>query len=204
MSDYSFMEEAIRQFVLNYGVRIVLPKDVFKSTLNVYVYNWIGGDDRYYSLLVPCSTNMVYYHDAGRFVQETSSLQKAMISNLLVFTKKEDWDAGHWTADFAKGYVKTLEKFVLCRKGISGGGKYSITGIQLHVQPMIGISVWYVGAGMDCITVWCGYVKKVVTTDSEYRKFLESLNFEGMLEIEGPNSGVLLLEDADADNQGFD
>ena len=176
--NYDFMNKAVIGFVKKHGVKIVLTQEAFTGLLRVYYYNWLGVDGKYYSLLAPCSYAKVYTTEV--FSNAQGSLHQVLQKNLRVFESKDEWDAGKWQRDAAKGFNKMLqgelEKRAILRVSV---GKYSVEDVQLHLQPALGMTVWYSknGSDLESLTMWYGSKTTVFSLDRELAEFIDALGF---------------------------
>lgn len=181
--NYEFIEKAIVEFIKSYGVRIILSKIKMGGVIRVYCYNWVGSDGRYYSLLAPCSMSCVYPCE-GFTVTGGRDIHGVLQHNLAVFKSKDEWDAGHWTREYVENYSKNLGNDLLHRSSYQKCvGGYRVVGVQLHVQPCIGVSIWYKKNVLGCFTIWYGSKTSLNSTDPGFKEFVDSLGFSGCLEV---------------------
>lgn len=183
LKDYNCMREVINSFIKKIGVDIILSKAEIDGLLHVFYYNWFGTDGKYYSLLAPCSTNHCY---SPNITIGTSgySLQEALRKNLRCFESKEAWHDGMWTRKQAEDFNKALERELLNREEYSVCvGGYTVHGVQLHVQPELGISIWYKKEDLDCFTIWYATKTTLETKDPLFKAFIDSLGFKEFIEV---------------------
>lgn len=193
---YKMMDKVLVSFVKKIGIKTVLTQQKFTGLLRVYYYNWIGVDNKFYSLLAPCSYDKVYTQNIFSFSGLCSTLFGALKNNLRVFETKEEWDAGKWSRDDACEYNNRLqhemEKTATMRVTV---GKYRVEDVQLHIQPTLGITVWYCKGEdeFESITLWSGAKTTVFSLDREFVEFIDALGFSECVAVKGGMSDLLRI-----------
>ncbi len=183
--NYEFVSKVVLDYVKGIGVKTILTNKVFTGILKVFYINWIGADDKYYSLLAPCSCSTVYKVEQVNFSGDYKDMQSVLKSNTKIFDTSDDWRCGMWELEYAKQYADTLCNQIASRtfNGVSESG-YSVVDVQLHVQPMLGVTIWYrsITGRLGNITVWQGTKTILGITDAGFIRFLEALGISGCVQ----------------------
>lgn len=181
--EYEFMTRVVNEFVKGHGIKIVLTAKVFKGFLHVYYYNWVGTDDCYYSLLAPCSKTMIYEYP--NFATTTGGTMTGVLKkNLRCFENKDEWNKEKWKPEEAEECAKRIADCMGEYSALIGTfGEYSVLGVEVHLQPALGVTVWYKKECVGCVTCWYGSVATVVTEDSGMVEFIERIGLERLVKV---------------------
>lgn len=178
-----WIQNVIESYIKDTGVDVMLTNDMISGLVDVFYYNWISTDGRYFSLLCPCSQTQILpveRHD----VVSGCSLNTMLEHNLRIFNTKSEWNVGKWGREYAKEYNDMLKKTLLDKRQIDTVVcGYTVKGIDLHVQPCLGVTLWYFKTKLECLTIWFGYKITVVTCDDKFGKFIQELGFSEWVEV---------------------
>lgn len=170
------MQQVINNFVKRKGVSIMLTKTVIRGALSVYYYNWVGTNEKYYSLLVPCNESQIFTVDGD--VALIDDMEKALDKNLKQFYTKGEWDVGKWKREVAEEFNSTLEKKLNSiyrpTEPING---YRVVDLKIYLEPNVGISIWYQRETLQNLTVWLGHHRDVFTYDAGLKEFVDQFEF---------------------------
>lgn len=179
---YDVISKVILEYIKRIGVKTILTNKVFAGELRVFYLNWIGRDDKYYSLLAPCSYSTVYRVGQSDISSSYNSIQAVLEFNTKVFEDTDAWYEGMWKLEYAERYSEELMRQINSRtfNSISAGG-YRTVDVHLHVQPMLGMTIWYesVTGKLGNITVWQGTKTTLGLVDDGFIKFLDALGILG-------------------------
>lgn len=134
------MKDLIVSFVKSLGVTVMLSQKVFSDLLDFYCLNWLGSDDRYYSLLVPCNETQIF--TAERLLLGEPCSGCAIGANLRVFATKQEWLDGRWSLSDAERADKVLAEWIRkkCNCCYEGYG-YKVHTVVCTTRPFLSISV---------------------------------------------------------------
>ncbi|MEY8334662.1 hypothetical protein AALB53_16380 [Lachnospiraceae bacterium 47-T17] len=190
------MRRVIDSFIKSIGVSVILERKVFRGLLDVYYYNFIGKDDKFYSFLVACNDTQIildpqkYFMFASDFCDEDAELKVLSLQycvdemdvdlllarNLRVFCSKEDWIVGRWCTDSAKAFDQELRRTVKeCFNECCRVGEYELIQHSIWTRPALGFSIMYNKNGVfgGVVTVWHGSI-----TELEYSQGLHDFLVE--------------------------
>lgn len=183
--NYEIISKAILEYIRQIGVKTVLTNKVFTGQLKVFYVNWVGRDDRYYSLLAPCGYSTVYRVGQSDISSVHDSIQSVLEFNTRIFENTDDWYSGMWDLEYAKRYTNELMRQISSRTftDISESG-YSVADVQLHVQPTLGVTIWYRSptGRLGNITVWQGSKTSIGLVDDGFIRFLDALGISGSVQ----------------------
>lgn len=89
----SIVRETVKGFVKSKKVQVVLGAKVVETeALKCFLYNWLGSDERFYSLVAPYTEATVYNFPDVMYTAN-SSFDDVLNHNLKVFDTKEEWQS---------------------------------------------------------------------------------------------------------------
>lgn len=177
------MKKVILQFIKGIGISIILNREEFGTEFKVLYYNWIGIDDKFYSLLVPCSVATIYRADS--YAIPGNSIEGTLKHNLRVFDTKEEWNSGKWGREYAQDYCERINSYTAClitKKCETSN--YKLLEVKPWTVPCPGLTVWFSYQGQpDSLTVWLGACTTKQAQTSEFQEFIEQLGIAGMVNV---------------------
>lgn len=193
------MEFVAMEFIKGIGVAVMLNNGKIDGDITVLYYNWLGVDERLYSLLVPCTAASVY--SADNIFATSSSINDALNKNLKVFDTREDWDDGKWTQQHAEKCSKEMSAFARCFVTTNCSiGDYTLVQSQLLVHPCIGMTLWYTYRGeYNTLTVWLRAKVEVEAKDERFEEFVEKLGISDLVTVVWPIGSLRALEAFDCE-----
>lgn len=182
------MRGVIDDFVRRLGVTVILDRKVVSGVIDIFYYNFIGSDKRFYSLLVPCNETQILLSPQKHLtvsdfigIPENEECTDLMISrNLRVFNTKEDWVTGKWKIENARAVDKKLRKYLdECLIDYCEVGNYRLVSHRLWLRPAVGLSILYdeLGKGTKSFSIWHGCKTELPDTDG-LRLFVKELGLE--------------------------
>lgn len=185
VNKYRFVESVTKAFIRGKCAQTVISARVLGGIIRCYQYDWVGYDQRFYSLVVPCTEATVYkFPDILR--TNSRSFEQVLESNLRVFNTKEEWQSNKWTEGYVRQELSALEKkFDAVRAEHLNLKHHSVQSIIMHLQPTIGMTIWYQDSEkkMSSFTVWINAITTIEVDDRYIGELLTALGIESRVHI---------------------
>ena len=139
------MRSVIIDFIKSIGIAVVLNNKVLHGLVDVYYFNWIGTDNKFYSLLAFANQTQIFSKNVKWLGDGTdNSLQDVLFNCLRVSETKEDWLLERWELE----PLEKLEEGLVCqiRNQIAFdvvNSIYRVRSVSVFIQPIVGFSIFY-------------------------------------------------------------
>lgn len=181
------MTKVINSYVKSIGIKMILSNDVIYGFITIIRMNWIGGDDRYYSLLVPFNETTIFDASDCTVQYTNMSFVSMLKKNTRIFDSKDEWMQGVWSKDYATKYSSNLKNGLISNVVTSKVfGNYKVLEIIPYVKPCIGFTFWYEKLDtneINAITVWRGAITKVYTEDLNLHQLISDLGLVDSIQL---------------------
>lgn len=161
------MKELFTELVKETGITILLTAEKVSGILDVYCYEWVGTDGKFYSIVAACNDTEVFTDANISLANDSCSALERLKACVQVYETKEEWSS-------CSAKRKKIEEFQQYLKGrlenirvqMASVGDYSAGDCRFYVKPAFGVSfkVWKCGRIFDSIAVW-----KNAVTNLSYR-----------------------------------
>lgn len=193
-----FLQRIIIDFVKGFGVTIVLRKCVKSHLVNEFVCDWIGTDDKFYSLAVFYNETSLLPIGCNHLVCSFDNT-KILNESLRVFGTKDDWCKGCWSdTELVKLNDGLIAKMLAIENLQAQCGDYKILSAKMYVSPSFGVSIWYeCFKKIECLTAWYGAQTTVAAVGHGLAELVEKLGLSDCVCVVEKQDSKLLLEVTD-------
>lgn len=182
-------------FVKEHGITICMRRRILQGVIPCYVCDWVGTDDRFYSIAVHYNGTMIFPPEGMKFTG-ISSTRQLLESSLRIFENKSDWVTGGWQEEELYDWDSTLQQKIQYLRNLKiSVGDYGIEDVLVHVQPSFGVTVWYSYHGIyECFTAWCGCKTTVFEKATGLQELINKLGLSECVKVQRIAAAPLALE----------
>lgn len=182
----SIVGETVKGFVKSKKVQVVLGAKVVETeALKCFLYNWLGSDERFYSLVAPYTEATVYNFPDVMYTAN-SSFDDVLNHNLKVFDTKEEWQSGKWSEYEIRNEMKNLKIFL---DGLATGylklPHHTVQSIMTHLHPVLGMTILYKDSKdkQNSLTIWFNSVTAIEVDDAYIGELLTAMKIENRVRV---------------------
>lgn len=175
---------------------MMLNSKKYDRMLIYYLFDWIGSDSQYYSLLVVCNETQIF---AKKIITIGTSADAVnpLSSNLKQFATKDEWNVNRWTEDD----VNRMDTFVKQNySGIDLDGcdtlTYHVLSFGYTIRPILQYTISYAyREHVHCLALIMEKDQVLIYRNPEqlefYTRILERLHLRDFYKLEEKDHGSI-------------
>lgn len=201
---YVQVTSIVKDFIKRKRVQVVLGAKVLETeTLRCFLYNWLGSDEKFYSLVVPHTEATIYNFPEVTYVS-VRNFDSILEHNLKSFDTRDAWQKDRWSEQEVRTEMRSLKIFLdNLATGYLKLPHHSIQSIMTHLHPVLGMTIWYKNfkEKSNSITIWFDSITTIEVDDEYIEELLTSLHIEDKVQVMQCAKSLMLEEVTGFDNR---